>query len=653
MRLRTKYGVVLLVATLVLSGGVYGGFELYERQVVSQTQAEVDETADLTAEQLDTVVRERKDFVGFVASRPRASEFEDSDAFLAEVVDNSRYFAGQIVDEEGTIVAFHGDVSGAVQEEAIGQTVADRPYVQAALEGEVYVSELERANATGDYVAIISAPVFRDREIVGVLAVATYVDEPTFFPMLAPVETRDQTVLVRDGETTLYGDADAVPASAITSTVVAEETGWTVQVARDRRALNAQLDALALGQGLGLAAVLLGMLGFAVWEYRTSLRQIDRLGEGFGALEAGDYDYSLALTAADEWQRISDGFNAMGAALASRERQLRLRQQRLEVLNRVLRHNLRNSAVVLLGYGQKVQEEATQPALSRAGELIATRASELSSLGETARELEHALDDGESPPGPVEAVSLVEPVVERLRGAHPEVALEADLPDAAWVVATPALEKTVEHLLANACEHNDDPEPRVRVSVTLPGDDPPPVGFAGPDPAVAAAESLGEFLVARDDVPDEPAVGDDAAVADGRDGEGPARVILRVEDNGPGIPEHERAVLESGRETPLEHGSGLGLWLVHWTVDRFGGDLAFDDAPGGGAVVTITLDAAQPAPWPDDEDGAMAVGADGRPAVDGDGAAAAGPAPTAVDERAGDDTDETGGVTDSSVGIRE
>jgi len=49
--------------------------------------------------------------------------------------------------------------------------------------------------------------------------------------------------------------------------------------------------------------------------------------------------------------------------------------------------------------------------------------------------------------------------------------------------------------------------------------------------------------------------------------------VIRVDDDGPGLPEAERAVLESGSETPLVHGQGLGLWLVYWVVTGLDGDV--------------------------------------------------------------------------------
>ncbi len=73
------------------------------------------------------------------------------------------------------------------------------------------------------------------------------------------------------------------------------------------------------------------------------------------------------------------------------------------------------------------------------------------------------------------------------------------------------------------------------------------------------------------------------------------RVILVVDDDGPGIPPAERArVLE--RFTRLDEarsrdrgGAGLGLAVVASTVDRAGGELVVGDAAIGGARFTITL----------------------------------------------------------------
>lgn len=64
-------------------------------------------------------------------------------------------------------------------------------------------------------------------------------------------------------------------------------------------------------------------------------------------------------------------------------------------------------------------------------------------------------------------------------------------------------------------------------------------------------------------------------------------------DNGPGIPEAERAILgqayERGSGGARAEGTGLGLSLVRALAALHGGALSFHDAPGGGALVRITL----------------------------------------------------------------
>jgi signal transduction histidine kinase len=65
-------------------------------------------------------------------------------------------------------------------------------------------------------------------------------------------------------------------------------------------------------------------------------------------------------------------------------------------------------------------------------------------------------------------------------------------------------------------------------------------------------------------------------------------VDIVISDNGPGIPEHEQAMIERGEETPLQHGTGLGLWIVYWTVSLFGGEVSIrDNEPRGTRVVLL------------------------------------------------------------------
>ena len=64
---------------------------------------------------------------------------------------------------------------------------------------------------------------------------------------------------------------------------------------------------------------------------------------------------------------------------------------------------------------------------------------------------------------------------------------------------------------------------------------------------------------------------------------------LEVRDNGPGIKDVQLTPLKVGEETPLVHGSGIGLWLVEWVVTSLGGDVTFENDTTRGLTVTLSL----------------------------------------------------------------
>ena len=72
------------------------------------------------------------------------------------------------------------------------------------------------------------------------------------------------------------------------------------------------------------------------------------------------------------------------------------------------------------------------------------------------------------------------------------------------------------------------------------------------------------------------------------------KFVLRVRDNGPGIPCEVRDKIfepffttKSGRIRT--GGMGLGLSLVRRTITAFGGTIEFADVEGGGCEFTVTL----------------------------------------------------------------
>jgi PAS domain S-box-containing protein len=217
-------------------------------------------------------------------------------------------------------------------------------------------------------------------------------------------------------------------------------------------------------------------------------------------------------------------------------------ERRLSVLDRVIRHNLRNKMNVVLAQAGAIRERAAAEELVAAAAGIEAAAEELLSLGEGAREFHTALDPS--------ATEFVEPgdvaeharhVVEEARLSYDEATVEADLPAHAWARAHQEFELALSELVDNAATHGG-PGVTVRVRVTATDDE----------------------------------------------------VVVRVADDGPGIPDLERTAISAGLESPLQHATGLGLWLVQWTVTNSGGSMSIADREGGGAVVELRLPAAEP-----------------------------------------------------------
>ncbi|PSQ44280.1 hypothetical protein BRD07_00355 [Halobacteriales archaeon QS_9_68_42] len=65
------------------------------------------------------------------------------------------------------------------------------------------------------------------------------------------------------------------------------------------------------------------------------------------------------------------------------------------------------------------------------------------------------------------------------------------------------------------------------------------------------------------------------------------RVTVEVRDDGPGLPAMEARVLKQASESPVDHGSSFGLWMVNWLVTEMGGEV--DVAAEDETTVTIAL----------------------------------------------------------------
>jgi len=210
--------------------------------------------------------------------------------------------------------------------------------------------------------------------------------------------------------------------------------------------------------------------------------------------------------------------------------------QRLSVLDRVLRHDIRTQTQLLYGYVDRMDRGDIDT--SEAVTEVQAIADRLVGLSEDARQLQKLSDGVDVDSETQDLVALVREAGETVRATHPELTVEYDLPDEQPVQAPPMLVQAIEQLLHNVVEHADTDEPRAEVSVT--------------------AEEW---------------------------------VCLTVADNGPGLPSIEMIHTTAESESQLRHSRGIGLWLVTWIVEEGSGELDIETtaADDTGTVVTVRL----------------------------------------------------------------
>jgi signal transduction histidine kinase len=72
--------------------------------------------------------------------------------------------------------------------------------------------------------------------------------------------------------------------------------------------------------------------------------------------------------------------------------------------------------------------------------------------------------------------------------------------------------------------------------------------------------------------------------------ESESAVVIRVADNGPGIPDDQKETVFGKGEKGLDsQGSGIGLYLVQTLVTTYGGSIWIEDNDPEGSVFAVEL----------------------------------------------------------------
>lgn len=527
MRLRSTLVAVLLVVTLILSGTVYAGFALYKQDTSDRQRENVGTTANEIATDVDARIVEKRTVVRLWAGNEDIADHgtDRQHRALETFVAHTEFGGASVIAANGTMVAIHAsNLTDARRRSLVGRDFSDRTYFQAAMDGSVYVSEPIPAES-GNRIVTISAPIRRNGTTVGTLNAALHLSDGSIFADATQEYIHEYAIVVTDGSTVLYR-SQAEFENAIVRTATVGSTGWQVTVKSNRAVVTRQARAVTLVQGGAVVLVLASIASLGIWIYRMNLQQIARLTAAFDELGVGNYDARLELSGVEEWERMSEKFNAVSETLGRRETQLR-------VLNRVLRHNLRNDMNVVIGYAERVARGDGDPAEN--ADRIDKTARGLLETADHARTIGDYFGPTLWDPEAVTVESVVGEVRRSVAPEFPDATVEFDDVDGCRVADGQAFRVALEELCRNALAHNDRPESERVVSISV-------------------------------DEADE-------------------EVVVTITDNGPGLPGVESDLL-TGKETesPVSHGSGLGVWLVRWMVEAADGTVSVEVDEEGSTV---------------------------------------------------------------------
>ncbi|MFC7131829.1 MULTISPECIES: PAS domain S-box protein [Salinibaculum] len=222
------------------------------------------------------------------------------------------------------------------------------------------------------------------------------------------------------------------------------------------------------------------------------------------------------------------------------ERQLQEQRDNLDLLNEVVRHDIRNDLQLVLSYTELLGESLDDADREYLDKLV-DRAENAVDLTETARDMAEVMLQADPDLESVALGAVLEAEVEDLRSAYPAADVSVEAAPRVVVEADHMLDSVFRNLLKNAVQHNEG-VPEVTVSGEVKAD----------------------------------------------------TVTVRIADNGPGVPDERKEDIFGKGEKGLDSkGTGIGLHLVRTLVDTYGGDVWVEDNDPTGAVFCVELSLAE------------------------------------------------------------
>ncbi len=311
------------------------------------------------------------------------------------------------------------------------------------------------------------------------------------------------------------------------------------------------------------------VIGQTLWAVAPQIADTEVEGyyrEAMATQEPRSFEYNFEEPE-DYWVAVDvypdeDGISVFSRDITERkeyERRLKHQRDDLEILNQVVRHDIRNDLQLISAYAELLTDRVEEPDLEYV-ETISRRARTAVALTQSARSLAAVMLQDENETEPIPLRSTLETQIEETRATYPEAVIRqsGEIPSVA-VCGNELLSSVFRNLLKNAVQHNDNEVPEVAVSVTVSGAD--------------VAECEGQLTAGEDEETDDREA-----------------VTVRIADNGRGISDERKGQIFGKGEKGLESGgTGVGLYLVGSLVESYGGTVAVEDNDPEGAVFAVTL----------------------------------------------------------------
>ena len=249
--------------------------------------------------------------------------------------------------------------------------------------------------------------------------------------------------------------------------------------------------------------------------YETEVRGIDGLAViDFSVKPITDEDDDISLLVAE------------GRDITARQQN----RQHLEVMQRVMRHNMRNDLGKIRGWTELMSEESDAEKRAEQFETVEAILDKWGSMTENLKEIRQVLKSRDGEIATKALGPLIEDATSQIREEHDAATILTEGTDSESAQVPTTFRQAVHELVENAI--------KVKETATV-----------------------------------------EVTVCSGDDW-----VEISVTDDGPGMPEMEAAVLETGEEDPLNHGKGLGLWMVRMIVTQAGGNVSVESTTDGTEV---------------------------------------------------------------------